>query len=95
MTEKKRASPRPALFVGSSVEGLAVAYSIQEDLQHDADVTAWPHGVFDLSKSTLQSLVDQLKKSAFAIFVFTPDDRTRLRDKTSLTRQTIVYTRTG
>jgi len=88
----KRAAPRPSVFVGSSAEGLAVAYAIQENLGHDAEVTVWPQGVFDLSKSTIQSLAAQLAKSDFGIFVFTPDDRTRLRGKTSATvRDNVIF----
>jgi predicted nucleotide-binding protein len=80
-TKKKarRSRNRPALFVGSSVEGLDVAYAIQENLQHDAEVTVWPQGVFELSDTAMKSLVSALTRSAFGIFVFTPDDRVWLR----------------
>ena len=92
MPKSKRTAPRPSVFVGSSVEGLPVAYAIQENLSHDGEVTVWPQGVFDLSKSTIQSLAEQLGKSDFGIFVFTPNDRTRLRGKTSSTvRDNVVF----
>ncbi len=92
MAKKKRASARPSVFVASSAEGLGVAYAIQENLRHEAEVTAWPQGVFDLTKSTIGSLAEQLGKSDFGIFVFTPDDRTRLRGKTSPTvRDNVVF----
>lgn len=59
-----------------------MAYSIQENLQHDAEVTVWPQGVFGLSKTAMQSLAQTLDKSDFGVFVFAPDDRIRLRKRT-------------
>lgn len=95
MAAKKRKAkrrPRPALFVGSSVEGLDVAYAIQENLQHDAEVTVWPQGVFELSSTAMKSLADALSRSAFAIFVFTPDDRLWLRGNTfAAVRDNVIF----
>ncbi|MFX6202076.1 TIR domain-containing protein, partial [Acinetobacter baumannii] len=46
---------------------------------HDAEVTVWSQGVFGLSQSALQSLLDATRKFDFAAFVFTPDDILVLR----------------
>ncbi len=70
---------RARVFVGSSTEALDVAYAIQENLEHDAEVTVWPQGIFDLSRPAIASLVNELAKSDFGVFVFSPDDRIRLR----------------
>ena len=85
-------TPRPAVFVGSSVEALDVAYAIQENLQHDAEVTVWPQGVVELSDTAVKSLLKVLRQSDFGVFVFSPDDQLRLRKKTySAVRDNVVF----
>lgn len=69
-------------FIASSVEGLNIGYHIQTNLAHDCDCTVWPQGVFQLSKSPLDSLTDQLERSDFAIFVFSPEDELKMRGNT-------------
>ncbi len=72
---------KPKVFIGSSVEGLNVSYSIQQNLIHDAEVTVWDQGVFELSKTTIESLINILEKSDFGIFVFSNDDIVKMRDE--------------
>ena len=89
---KKRPRPRPRVFVGSSTESLDLAYAIQENLQRDAEVTVWPQGIFEPSQTALRSLIQVLDKSDFGVFVFTPDDRLRLRKRTqSAVRDNVVF----
>jgi len=74
------ANAKPRLFIGSSVEGLNIAYAAQQNLQHSAEVTVWDQGVFNLSVSALDSLIKVLQSCDFSLFVFSPDDVIRIRD---------------
>jgi len=75
----KDINPRSQVFVGSSRESRRVAYKLQQNLDEDADVTVWDQNVFRLTKSNLESLLEQLRRSDFGIFVFAPEDLIRLR----------------
>jgi hypothetical protein len=72
---------KPRIFIGSSTERLEIAYAIQENLEYDATPTVWTQGIFKLSNNSLDSIIEQLDKSDFAVFVFHPDDITQIRDK--------------
>lgn len=72
---------KPRAFVGSSVENLAIAYELQENLEYDAEITVWSQGLFAPSTYTLDALVDALANFDFAIFVFAPDDIVKIRNK--------------
>lgn len=74
---------KPRIFIGSSVEGLNVAYAIQQNLTHDAEATVWDQGVFELSRTTIESLDQVLNSIDFGVFVFSPDDEVSLRGKKS------------
>ena len=69
----------PRLFVGSSTEGLGVAYAIQENLEFDAEVTVWAQGIFRPSHATLHDLMLAIGQFDFAAFAFTPDDIAAVR----------------
>lgn len=86
------AKQKPEIFIGSSVEGLSVAYEIQTALEHDADCIVWPQGVFDPSSVTLHDLIEMTRRVDFAVFVFTPDDLTTYRKQEVKTvRDNVIF----
>lgn len=83
---------KPHVFIGSSTEGLAVAYAIQSNLDRDAEVTVWTQDVFHPSKFVMESLTDQLDKADVGIFVFSPDDVVKMRGVEHMTvRDNVIF----
>lgn len=84
--------PKPRMFIGSSSENLDLAYALQEGLDHAVECTVWTQGVFELSRNTMASLIDQLDESDFAAFVLSPDDVTLMRGKeVSSVRDNVIF----
>jgi predicted nucleotide-binding protein len=79
-----RAMARPALFVGSSSEGLDFARAVRSLLAGDAEVTLWNEGFFPVGNTFIESLVSGLPRFDFAAVVLTPDDLITSRDLTAL-----------
>src|SRR4051794_12618783 len=83
---------KPSLFVGSSKESLYITHAIQNNLYHDAEVTPWSQAEFKLSDTSLQSLLEILDQCDFGVFVFAPDDITKMRNKVEHTvRDNVIF----
>lgn len=83
---------KPRVFIGSSSEDLAVANAIQARLDYVAEPIVWDQNIFHLSQYSLESLVRELDRSDFAIFVFAPNDIAKLRGRTQrIARDNVVF----
>jgi predicted nucleotide-binding protein len=84
---------KPHLFIGSSVESLAVAREVQSNFAHDKWVVKlWTDGVFVASSTAVADLLVEVKKADFAIMVFAPDDKVTSRHKESVApRDNVVF----
>ncbi len=67
------AAPLPRVFIGSSREGIKIAQALGANLERVAEPYLWPH-IFELSKTTVESLEKAAADCRFAVFVLTPDD---------------------
>ena len=72
---------KPRLFIGSSLEGLAIAQAVHSSLQRTAEATVWTQGVFKPSESSLESLVAAIDEKDFSLFVFSADDIAVIRQQ--------------
>jgi len=80
------------LFVGSASESLDVAYAVQEELDRALEVTVWTQGIFQPSRTTMESLAEQPKRFDAALFVFTPDDAALLRGEPKrVVRDNVIF----
>lgn len=83
---------KSSIFIGSSVEGLEVAYALQANLEHQAEVTVWSQGVFGLTKATLASLIQALSSFDFAVLILSADDSAQIRDQHySVARDNVIF----
>jgi predicted nucleotide-binding protein len=64
----------PAVFIGSSTQGLDFARAARGLLAADAEITIWNEGFFEIGSTFIESLVNNVERFDFAILVMTPDD---------------------
>ncbi len=72
---------KPSVFIASSEEGFKVAEAIQEQLRATADCQIWTQDAFPPSGGTLDSLLNLVGEHDFGIFVFSPDDKVKIRSR--------------
>ncbi len=78
------------VFVGSSSEGLNLAYALQQDMgrrDHGnlCEMVVWTQGVFQRGGMQLDVLAAQVGESDFAVLIATPDDIVTTRGTTKTT----------
>lgn len=66
--------PKPALFIGSSSEGVEFARAARQALDEAAEVTLWNEDFFDPGKTFIERLVEAVAQFDFALLVLTADD---------------------
>ena len=80
------------LFIGSASESLDVAYAVQEGLDRALEVTVWTQGIFEPSRTTMETLTEQPRKFDAALFVFTPDDAAVIRgEQKRVVRDNVIF----
>jgi hypoxanthine phosphoribosyltransferase len=83
---------KPRIFVGSSEESLLIAYAIQENLERVAEVVVWDQDIFNVSSYNLEALSDELQRSDFSVFVFTPEDDAKIHgEKHRTVRDNVLF----
>ncbi len=83
---------KPKVFIGSSTEGLKIANAIQAQLERSCEITIWKDGVFKLAENSLESLENILIDMEYAIFVFSPDDISKIRNEEKFTvRDNVLF----
>jgi predicted nucleotide-binding protein with TIR-like domain len=83
---------KPKVFIGSSSESEGIAYALQENLDKHAEITVWSQGIFEISQSNLDSLIDALDNSDFGIFVLGADDIVNLRgEEFQVARDNVIF----
>ena len=66
---------KPAVFIGSSTEGLDFAKAVRSLLAADAETTLWNEGFFEIGATFIEALVNNVERFDFAILVMTPDEQ--------------------
>jgi|GEM_PF-7021525 len=83
---------KPLVFIGSSVNSLETAGAIQVGLHHDAETVVWNQNVFQVGTTNIESLMRELERSDFGIFVFAPDDVVTMNSrKTAAVRDNVIF----
>ncbi len=82
---------KPRIFIASSLEGINIANAINECLDYDAELVHWKDS-FKLSSSTIDNLIEKSRTVDFAVFVFTPDDLSTIRERNhAVARDNVLF----
>jgi hypothetical protein len=82
----------PALFIGSSSEGLEIARELQAEVDQDCQPTVWSQNVFIPGGTTLGDLLVASQNFDFAALILTPDDSVVSRgEQTPAARDNVIF----
>jgi hypothetical protein len=82
----------PALFIGSSTEGLAIARELQAEVDQQCEPTVWSQDVFVPGGMTLSELLIAAQNTDFAALVLTPDDSVVSRgEQRAAVRDNVIF----
>ncbi|HEU5390373.1 MAG TPA: nucleotide-binding protein [Streptosporangiaceae bacterium] len=82
----------PALFIGSSSEGLAVARELQAELDQDCQPAIWSQNIFTPGNTTFGELLQISQNFDFAALILTPDDSVTSRGNQEMAaRDNVVF----
>lgn len=82
----------PALFIGSSSEGLEIARALQAEVDQYCEPTIWSQNVFAPSGTTLGDLILASQNFDFAALILTPDDSVVSRGEQAMAaRDNVIF----
>jgi predicted nucleotide-binding protein len=64
----------PAMFIGSSSEGMSIARELQAEVDPVCEPTVWSQGVFNPGGTTFSDLLVAAQNVDYAALILTPDD---------------------
>lgn len=83
---------RPRVFIGSSREHEKIALAVHGHIEKETESTMWTHDVFVTSDYFIDSLLQKLRNSEFAVLIFARDDLIKLRERQlDITRDNVVF----
>lgn len=83
---------KPRVFIASSSESIEIAEATLYNLEFVAEVTPWSQGIFNISKTSLESLLSAIPTFDFGIFVFSPDDIIQIKGETKkVPRDNVIF----
>lgn len=89
----RKANDVPNVFIGSTVEALPIARSLQHAFTHEKwHVETWADATFKPGTTAIESLVASLERIDFSIQIVSPDDLTTSRgSETPSPRDNVVF----
>jgi hypothetical protein len=80
------------IIIFSSSEGLKVARKIQKGLQYNSEPTIWSQGLFKLSQTSINSILDGLSNAECSVVLLTPDDSVEVRGESyKIARSNVIF----